>query len=264
MKVQDKVIVVTGGGSGIGRELVLQLLEKGAKVAMVDLRPEGMKAIEERIGKDNRRLSSHLLDISNRDAVYAFPAEVIKIHGQVDAIVNNAGIIQPFVPVNELEDAVTEKIFNVNFYGTLYMVKAFLPHLLKRQEAHIVNVSSMGGFIPFPGQTCYGASKAAVKLLTEGLRSELKETNVGLTLVLAGAVSTNIVTNSGLDLGNRDLSKAGNMLQADDAAKQIIRAMERNKFKFLLGKDAKFLDFLYRLIPSRASMFIAHKMDDFK
>jgi len=263
MKVKGKVFVVTGAGSGIGRELVLQLLGMGAQVAMIDLRPEGMSEVV-KIANVGKRLSVHQMDIADRDAVYALPEKVMSWHGTVDGVINNAGIIQPFIPVNELDDAITRKIFEVNFYGTLHMVKAFLPHLLLRPEGHISNVSSMGGFIPFPGQTCYGASKAAVKLLTEGLRSELKETKVGLTLILAGAVSTNIVTNSGLEMKNLDAAKAGSMLSAPDAAKQIIRAMERNKFKLLLGKDAKFLDFLYRLIPSRASMFIARKMDDFK
>lgn len=116
---------------------------------------------------------------------------MIDQHGKVDGIINNAGIIHPFLKVNELEYDKIKLVMDINFYGTLYMVKSFLPYLLKRPVAHIANVSSMGGFLPVPGQTIYGASKAAVKLLTEGLRAELKDTNVKVTLVFPGGVSTN-------------------------------------------------------------------------
>ncbi|MEK3683510.1 SDR family NAD(P)-dependent oxidoreductase [Paenibacillus sp. FSL R10-2736] len=121
----------------------------------------------------------------------ALPEQVIDQHGKVDGIINNAGIIHPFLKVNELEYDKIKLVMDINFYGTLYMVKSFLPYLLKRPVAHIANVSSMGGFLPVPGQTIYGASKAAVKLLTEGLRAELKDTNVKVTLVFPGGVSTN-------------------------------------------------------------------------
>ncbi|OMF28233.1 SDR family NAD(P)-dependent oxidoreductase [Paenibacillus sp. FSL H8-0259] len=116
---------------------------------------------------------------------------MIDQHGKVDGIINNAGIIHPFLKVNELEYDKIKLVMDINFYGTLYMVKSFLPYLLKRPVVHIANVSSMGGFLPVPGQTIYGASKAAVKLLTEGLRAELKDTNVKVTLVFPGGVSTN-------------------------------------------------------------------------
>ncbi|WP_305954202.1 SDR family oxidoreductase [Paenibacillus sp. FSL H8-0259] len=121
----------------------------------------------------------------------ALPEQVIDQHGKVDGIINNAGIIHPFLKVNELEYDKIKLVMDINFYGTLYMVKSFLPYLLKRPVVHIANVSSMGGFLPVPGQTIYGASKAAVKLLTEGLRAELKDTNVKVTLVFPGGVSTN-------------------------------------------------------------------------
>ena len=102
--------------------------------------------------------------------------------------------------LNDLDYAAIDRVFDVNWRGTLYMTKTFLPLLLARPEAHIVNVSSMGGFLPVPGQTIYGASKAAVKLLTEGLHSELAGTNVRVTVVFPGAVATNITANSGVDI----------------------------------------------------------------
>ena len=200
MRVQSKVIVVTGGGSGIGRELALHLLSKNARVAAVDVDEAALRQTAELAANKKEDLSTHVVDITDKASVAKLPAQVISRHGSVDGIINNAGIIQPFVRVAEVEYSAIERVMGVNFYGTLHMIKAFLPHLLERPEAHLVNVSSMGGFLPVPGQSIYGASKAAVKLLTEGLRSELVETPVRVTVVIPGAVGTNIAAHSGTDL----------------------------------------------------------------
>lgn len=262
MKVKDKVWVVTGGGSGMGRELALQLLAKGAKVAIADIHEDAMAETASLAGERAADLSMHVLNIADREKVHAFPEVVIERHGVVDGIINNAGIIQPFIHVNDLDYERIERIINVNFYGTLYMVKAFLPHLLKRPEAHIANVSSMGGFIPFPGQTFYGASKAAVKLLSEGLYAELMNTNVGVTVIHPGAVNTNITKNSGVEMpaGVDTSSQEGMTLSAEKAASIMIRAIEKNKYRVMVGKDASFLDLFYRLSPARATRFITKQM----
>ena len=260
MKVQNKTIVVTGGGNGIGRELVLNLLSKGARVAAVDINES---ALQETVGlaRDNKnKLSTHVVNITHKDAVATLPEQVISKHGAVDGIINNAGIIQPFVRVNDLDYAAIERVMNVNFYGTLYMTKAFLPHLLKRPEAHITNVSSVGGFLPVPGQTIYGAAKAAVKLFTEGLHSELSTTNVRVTVVFPGAIDTNIAANSGvrLNLFSENSSKQGAIkpLAPSKAAQIIIAGMEKDHYQILVGRDSAFLDFIYRVSPKHAAKFI--------
>lgn len=262
MKLKGKVMVVTGAGSGMGRELTLQLLDKDASVAMVDVRPEGMAEIISTAGGNH--ISTHLLNIADRESVDSLPREVILAHRTVDGVINNAGIIQPFVDVNELPYETIERIMNVNFYGTLYMIKAFLPHLLKRPEAHIANVSSMGGFIPFPGQTLYGASKAAVKLLSEGLYAELRNTRVGVTVIHPGAVDTHIMSNSGLATAAEEAeskkSQPNVAMPADEAAAMILDAIEKNKYRVMVGKDARFMDFFYRFSPQRAAHFITKKM----
>ena len=148
MKVENKVIVVTGGGNGIGRELVLHLLARGAKVAAVDIDQAALQATVDLAGDKKANLSTHIVNITDKEAVEALPEQVIAQHGAVDGIINNAGIIQPFVKLNELEYPAIERVMNINFYGTLYMTKTFLPHLLKRPAAHITNISSMGGFRP--------------------------------------------------------------------------------------------------------------------
>ena len=267
MNLQNKTVVVTGAGSGMGRELTIQLVKKNARVAMVDINEQGLQETEAVVGASN--VSKHMLNIADRTSVEKLPDAVIAHHGSVEGLINNAGIIQPFVDVKDLEYDTIERIFNVNFFGTLYMTKSFLPHLLQRPEAHIANVSSMGGFIPFPGQTFYGASKAAVKLFTEGLYAELKGTHVGVTVIHPGAVNTNIMSNSGvasLNTASETDKEAAAIkpLAADKAAAIMIRAIENNRFRITVGKDAGVLDIVYRLNPKMAVNMIVKKMGSLK
>ena len=262
MKPTNKVIVVTGAGSGMGRALVLALLKRGARVAAVDLNESTLKETVAMAGAADK-VSAHIVNVSDRQAVEALPAEVIAAHGAVDGIINNAGIIQPFVRLNDLQYDAIERVLNVNLYGVIYMTKAFLPHLLKRPEAHIVNVSSMGGFFPVPGQSLYGASKAGVKLLTEGLYSELIDTNVRVTTVFPGAIATNISQNSGVTIqapASAESSQSFPTTSAEDAAQIIIDGMERDAFQVYVGRDAKIMNLLYRLSPKRATRFMYGKM----
>ena len=264
MNIKNKTILVTGAGSGIGKELVLALLKKGAKVAAVDIHQETLQELKESVSEKKEHLATYVVDISNKIAVENLPKEIAAKQGSIDAIINNAGIIQPFVRVNDLDYEAINRVMNVNFFGTLYMVKAFLPLLLKRPEAHIVNISSMGGFLPVPGQSVYGASKAAVKLLTEGLYAELKETNVRVSVVFPGATQTNITKNSGLKelkiSENNSQNQSIQMLPASEAARLIVLGMEKNKLQIFLGKDSKFMNALYRLNPVFATNLIAKKM----
>jgi short-subunit dehydrogenase len=194
--------------------------------------------------------------------VDALPGQVISRFGTVDGIINNAGVIQPFVRLKDLDYAAIDRVMNVNLFGTLYMIKAFLPHLLARPEAHITNISSMGGFLPVPGQTIYGASKAAVKLLTEGLSSELQGTNVRVTVVFPGAIGTNIAANSGVGEGLPvDAGEAPvKMLTPSKAARIIIDGIEHDRYRVLVGSDAWLMDAVYRLNPQRAARFIYDQM----
>lgn len=264
MKVQNKLVVVTGGGNGIGRALVLELLARGARVAAVDIDESALQETVGLAGDKKNRVSTHVVNITDRTAVEALPEAVSARHGAIDGVINNAGIIQPFVRVNDLDYAAIERVMNVNFYGTLYVTKAFLPHLLERPEAHIVNVSSIGSFLPVPGQSVYGASKAAVKLLTEGLHSELANTNVEVTVVLAGAVNTNIAAHSGVrdTLQAPDEAQQQSMepLAPEKAAQMIIDGMENNAYRVLVGSDARLMDLLYRVSPERAANYIFKQM----
>lgn len=261
MTVSERTLVVTGGGSGIGRELVLQLLGRGARVAAVDRNEAGLAETVRLAAAPGDRLVSFAADITDRGAVDALPDAVAARLRPADGLVNNAGIIQPFVRARDLPWEVIERVMRVNFYGALHMTRAFLPGLLTRPVAHLVNVSSMGAFVPVPGQAIYGASKAALKLFTEALRLELAATSVKVTLVLPGAVDTGIAANSGVEMRSAD-GRDGRapMLSAAEAARVILDAIEADRFRVLVGRDARAMDRLVRLNPDRAARLVWKRM----
>lgn len=264
MKIQNNTFVITGAGSGIGAEIAKILLSSGAKVAAVDLSEEGLDVLKNQVPDTAHNLSLHTLNVSDKSAVDNLPSAVMAAHGSIDGVINCAGIIQPFVKVNDLNFEAIERVINVNLYGTLYMVKAFLPELLTRPESSLVNVSSMGGFLPVPGQSVYGASKAAVKLLTEGLYAELVDTQVHVSVVFPGATKTNITDNSNVSTStsytNKNKGSSFPMLSAEKAAAIIVKGIEKNKLYIYTGKDSKMMNRAYRIRPLFAVKLIARKM----
>ena len=262
MQIKDKVFVVTGGGNGIGREVVLGMLKGGARVAALDLSVDGL-AETVRLAAAGDRLTTHAVNVADRAAVEAARDAIVAAHGQVDGLVNVAGIIQPFIKVVDLPFEQFERVMNVNFWGVANTCKTFLPLLLARPAAALVNVSSMGALAPVPGQSVYGASKAAVKLFTEAMYTELLGTSVAVTVVFPGAIATDITGNSGVTVPGRDQKEAAaasKITPAPEAGRQIIEAIERGKPRLCIGSDAKMLDRLSRLMPTKAGQLIAKKM----
>lgn len=265
MELKDKLFVVTGGGNGMGREVALLLVARGARVAAVDLSVDGL-AETARIAAAGDRLSTHAVDITDRAAVEALPAAVERAHGHpADGVVNVAGIIHRFVKLQDLSIEEIERVMNVNFWGTVNVTKTFLPGLLTRPAASITNFASMGALIPFPGQGAYGASKGAVRLFTETLLAELDGTAVQVSLVFPGAVATNISGNSGVEMrgGQTQESAAESSMKAlspADAGRLIVDGIAAGRFRIFVGKDAKTFDRLVRLMPTRAITMIAKKV----
>ncbi|MDR1917633.1 MAG: SDR family oxidoreductase, partial [Christensenellaceae bacterium] len=212
MEIKDKIFVVTGAGNGIGRQVALLCLYKGATVVGLDIDKTGLQQTVEMAGNmaENaaEKLSTYICDITDREKVTAVAREIIKKHKTIDGLLNVAGIIQPFIKIDALSYDKIEQVMNINFYGTVNMVKTYLPYLQKATGTAVIgNVSSMGGFLPVPGQSVYGASKAAVKLFTEALYAELLKTNVRVCSILPGAVATNIVANSGVEMKQANETK---------------------------------------------------------
>lgn len=259
MLAKDKTILVTGAANGIGRAVTLLLLKKGATVMAADRDENGLDETFKLANSYQEKLYLYPLNVADKKSVENLKDDLLKNHKALDGYINVAGIIHPFVKVNELAYDRIEKVLDVNLYGTIYMVKTFLPHLLTRPEAHIVHISSIGALLPVPGQTIYGASKAAVKLMTEGLYSELMDTPVDVTLVMPGAVGTQITENSQVDIKNledmnRDKIK---VITAEKAAQMIVTGMEKNAYHVLAGPDAKIIYRLARLAPKKAASLIA-------
>lgn len=258
---------MTGAGSGMGRELTLQLLARGAAVAAVDRDPAGLGETLALAGTPPG-LAGFELDVTDTPALAGFARRVVERFGAVDCLVNNAGIIQPMRPFVDLEPAVIDKVMAVNFFGAVHLTKAFLPHLLARPEAHLVNVSSMGCFLPVPGQAIYGASKAAIRRFSEALRAELDGSGVSVTVVIPGNVDTNILAGSGLgsyqEQRERLRARGGGwlppVLPASRAARIILDGMERGAPQVLVGRDARLLDAVFRLAPVRAARLLTGRL----
>ncbi|MFB7892888.1 SDR family NAD(P)-dependent oxidoreductase [Microbacterium sp. NPDC056044] len=249
---------MTGAGNGMGREVALELVRKGAKVAAIDLSEDALARTAE-LSIAPRRVSTHRADVTDIDGVADLPAAIANVHGQVDGLINIAGIIHRFAPSSELTREEQERVFNVNFWGTVNMCRAFLPVLLSRPEASLTNMSSLSALVAFAGQTVYGASKGAVKQYTEGLYQELRGSAVQVTAIYPGNISTEISKNSGVAM----IDSGGRKVRATtprDAGVAIVSGIERGRFRILVGADAKLLDRLVRVAPRSTTNLIAKQM----
>ncbi len=261
MKFDDKVVVVTGAGAGIGQQLVLQLLERGAHVAAVDLREEGLEETVS-LAEGPGRMTVHQLDVTDREGVEALAEEVVERHGAVDGLINNAGIIQPFVKIDKLDFEDIDRVINVNLHGPINMTKVFLPLLKERPQGHICNVSSMGAFLPVPGQAIYGAAKAGVSLMTEALYAELMDSSVSVSLVMPGAIATDIASNSGVEAVMPEGDQASSSMGADEAAECVLEGIEKGRLHIVVGSDARLMRLANRIAPKKSIRLIQRQMKD--
>jgi hypothetical protein len=266
--LKNKVIALTGAASGIGRSLAIKLAENGCHLAIADVDEQGLKDTLELLPKGSKA-SIHIVDVANRERVYSWAEEVVKEHGYVDCIINNAGVTSSMT----IEDISYEDfnwVFNIDFYGVLYGTKAFLPYLKQRPDAHIVNISSVNSFFPFPTNGPYNCAKHAVKALNQTLMQELRNTSVNITSVHPGGIKTNIVRNS----RNTQDDKSGSAVQKrirefdraagttpEKAADIIIKGILKNRKRQLVGIDAVVIDILCRIMPQAFSTFMGLRFD---
>ncbi len=257
----DKVAAITGAGSGIGRQLALELVRRKCHVALSDVNAVGLQETVSQARGSGVRVTSHTVDVADRGAVYAWADEVADEHGKVNLIFNNAGVgLASTVERMSYEDF--EWLMNINFWGVVYGTKAFLPHLKASGEGHAINISSVFGLAGIPSQSAYNSAKFAVRGFTESLRQELDMLDCGVsaTSVHPGGIKTAIARSSRIDssirdLGVNDVDTAENFEKAfitgaDKAARVILDGVRRNQRRVLIGPDARVFDWMVRLLPS--------------
>ena len=261
---RNKVAAITGAASGMGRELALALAGEGCALALSDVNEAGLKNTAERAGALGVKVTTRKLDVADRAAVLAWADEVVRDHGRVNLLFNNAGVALS-APVETVRIEDFEWLMGINFWGVVHGTQAFLPHLKASGEGHIVNTSSLFGILSMPTQGTYNASKFAVRGFTEALRIELELEGacVSATCVHPGGIATNIANAGRVDPSTLKLTgltieaqkkRANQMIQtttAASAARQILAAVRRNARRVLVGPDAKFFDALVRLMGAR-------------
>lgn len=265
----NKTAAITGAASGMGRTLALSLARRGCHLALSDVNEAQLANVKREVEQHGVRVTTKRVNVASKDEVYTWAEDVIRDHKQCNLIFNNAGVAYAAT----IEGATYEDfewIVDINFWGVVYGTKAFLPHLKASGEGHVINTSSLFGLIGFPGNGTYNATKFAVRGFTDALRVELEITRscVSATCVHPGGIKTNIaraarMSESLKDIGVRDLAGGTAMFEkmfrvtAEDAAETILRGVEKNKARVLVGADAKALDVFQRVLPNRYQRLLA-------
>ncbi|GGI96173.1 SDR family NAD(P)-dependent oxidoreductase [Halopseudomonas pertucinogena] len=256
MKIVGCVAVLTGAGSGIGRELALALARSGCGLALVDINAVQLAETAEQARALGVRVSEHPMDVADRAAIAVLPERVLAEHGQVDLLINNAG-----VALGGTFEQVSVENFDwlmaINFDAVVCMTRAFLPLLKQRPAARIVNLSSLFGLITPAGQTAYCASKFAVRGFSNALRLELVGSPVGVTVVHPGGIATAIASSARVPAGVNDAELQARLKRTEKllrmpparAADIILRGIERDRVRVIVGNDALILSWLERLLP---------------
>jgi short-subunit dehydrogenase len=258
--IRGAAAAVTGAAGGIGRALALELAARGCDLALADRDEAGLQTVAAEIAKTgSTKVTIHRVDVSEPQQIADFAQAAIAAHPGLNIVVNNAGVAL-MGSFGEVDQSQMEWLININFWGVVHGTRAFLPHLARQREAHIVNLSSIFGIVAPPGQTAYAAAKFAVRGFSESLRHELQmaDSPVKLSVVHPGGVATNIARNSRSGSGVTDNSRRAESIERFDnaarttpavAAKIIADGIAKNQPRILIGFDAKFIDVVQRLRP---------------
>jgi short-subunit dehydrogenase len=270
--IRGSAAAVTGAASGIGRALALELAARGCDLALADRDEAGLQTVAAQIAKAHSpKVTVHRVDVGEPQEIEAFAQAAIAGHPGLNIVINNAGVVL-LGQFNEIDQAQMDWLMNINFWGVVHSTRAFLPQLSRQREAHIVNLSSIFGVIAPPGQTAYAAAKFAVRGFSESLRHELQmaASPVRLSVVHPGGVATNIVRNSRSGVGMTDNERRGQVIERFDrvakttpaaAALRIIKGIEKNAPRILIGNDARFMDLLQRFRPSTYWPVLARRIE---
>jgi short-subunit dehydrogenase len=263
------VAVVTGAASGIGRALAQQLSAAGSALALADIDEKGLVETADALSRKSAAVSTHVVDVADEAGVSAFAKDVSSRHGRVTLLINNAGVaLHGTFEEISLDDL--RWLMGINFWGTLYGVKYFLPILKQQPRAHIVNLSSVFGIVAPTGQTAYSASKFAVRGFTEALRHELEGSSIFVSCVHPGGIRTPIAergrlgTNAPATRKNESVSRLAQLAKTspEDAAARILRGVERREPRILIGFDAHQVDIVQRLRPATYWKTLSRRIQD--
>jgi short-subunit dehydrogenase len=270
--IRGAAAAITGAASGIGRALALELAARGCDLALADRDEAGMQTLAAEIAKaHSQKVTVHRVDVGEPSQIEAFAQAAVAEHAALNIVVNNAGVAL-LGQFNEIGQAQMDWLMNINFWGVVHSTRAFLPHLARQREAHIVNLSSIFGIVAPPGQTAYAAAKFAVRGFSESLRHELQmaASPVRLSVVHPGGVATNIVRNSRTGVGMTDNARRAQSIERFEnaarttpaaAALRIIAGIENNAPRILIGNDARFMDLLQRFRPGTYWAVLARRLE---
>jgi NAD(P)-dependent dehydrogenase (short-subunit alcohol dehydrogenase family) len=256
----DKVAAITGAGSGMGASLALELARRGCQLALCDIDEAALEVSAAKARLLGVKVTTTVVDVAERAAVHDWAETVVREHGRVHLVFNNAGVaVGGTAEDTDYRDI--DWIVGINLWGVVHGTKAFLPHLAASGEGHVVNTSSVFGLVGVPGQSAYNATKFAVRGYTEALRAELKAMGscVSATCVHPGGIRTAIARHARTDASvarlGVDPAKAASDFERhlrttpDRAAQLILKAVAQDRARVLIGADAHLLDLLGRLLP---------------
>lgn len=263
--LDDKVAVITGAGSGIGRALALNLAGHGSRLALSDVDDAGLAetvALVEAGGV--RELRTDHLDVADRAAFASYALDVVQHFGRVNLAINNAGVALAG-NFEDLEYDDMDWIIGINFWGVVHGTKELLPHLIASGDGHLVNISSLFGLISMPGQSMYNAAKYAVRGMSEAVREEMLVAGhpVGVTVVHPGGIKTAIARNARVS-AKEDKERTAKLfdeklakMTPERAAEIIVKGVQANKARVLVGIDAHAVHHFAKLAGSRYQDVVA-------
>ena len=266
----QKVAVITGAGSGMGRYLAVLLAKAGANIAICEINQATLAETEAMLKDYPVNVSSHIIDVADKAAIDALPGQVIEQHGHVDLVFNNAGVTVDCA-FEDMSEADWNWVMDINLHGVINSTRAFLPHLKQRPEAALINTSSIFGMITVPNQSVYHTAKFALRGFTECLAKEMRGSTVQIHSVHPGHIGTNIVTNARMNtredavspmqemmgkligIGNTQEEMAdffrNNGMHPSKASNIILKGVLKNRMRIFIGADAKLMDLSQRLFP---------------
>lgn len=260
---RDKVAVITGAGSGIGRATAVAFADAGAAVVVVDIQRDRIDAVVEAIASKGGKVSGRQVDVADESQVKALAEYVIGEHGGIDILYNNAGVGiggRAF----DSSPADWEWIIGINLWGVIYGMRHFLPHMIEKRSGHVINTASLAGLVMAPGLAAYSATKHAVVGLSQAMRLEMKEHNIGVSVICPGIISTNIAADSRFTSNEEDgvsLEDAAKLLEEkgwppERVAEAVLKAVRRNKSIVPVGPEAWLAWYLMRTSPRLCEVFM--------